>query len=153
MSRDVRAGLAQYEVSELIAGTLLAFQTTAVKTLARRIMQRRGTMLGDVVGLGKTLTAIAVALMLRDNHGFQPLVICPKNLQTMWEDHLKAYDLPGRVVPYSMVHSVLPTLPRYRFVIVDESHTLRNEGTRTYDSVQKYLHENESYALCASHRS
>jgi len=147
MSRDVRAGLAQYEVSELIAGTLLEFQTTAVKTLARRIMQRRGTMLGDVVGLGKTLTAIAVALMLRDNHGFQPLVICPKNLQTMWEDHLKAYDLPGRVVPYSMVHSVLPTLPRYRFVIVDESHTLRNEGTRTYDSVQKYLHENESHVL------
>ena len=25
-----------------------------------------GTMLGDVVGLGKTLTAVAVALMLRD---------------------------------------------------------------------------------------
>ena len=46
-----------------------------------------------------------------------------------------------------MAHSVLPTLPRYRFVIVDESHTLRNEGTRTYDSVQKYLHENESHVL------
>lgn len=147
MSRDVRAGLAQYEVSDLIAGTLLEYQTTAVKTLARRIMQRRGTMLGDVVGLGKTLTAIAVALMLRDNHGFQPLVICPKNLQSMWESHLKAYDLPGRVVPYSMVHSVLPTLPRYRFVIVDESHTLRNEGTRTYNAVQTYLHENESHVL------
>ena len=38
MSRDVRAGLAQYEVSDLIAGTLLEYQTTAVKTLARRIM-------------------------------------------------------------------------------------------------------------------
>ncbi|WP_408932124.1 helicase-related protein [Corynebacterium sp. YSMAA1_1_D6] len=147
MSRDVRAGLAQYNVSELIAGKLLEHQTTAVKTLARRIMQRRGTMLGDVVGLGKTLTAIAVALMLRDNHGFQPLVICPKNLQSMWEEHLKAYDLPGRVVPYSMVHTVLPTLPRFRFVIVDESHTLRNEGTRTYNAVQKYLHENESHVL------
>lgn len=64
MSRDVRAGLAQYELSELIAGTLLDFQTTTVKTLARRIMQRRGTMLGDVVDFGKTLTAIAVVLML-----------------------------------------------------------------------------------------
>lgn len=147
MSRDVRAGLAQYEVSDLISGTLLEYQTTAVKTLARRIMQRRGTMLGDVVGLGKTLTAIAVALMLRDNHGFQPLVICPKNLQSMWESHLKAYDLPGRVVPYSMVHSVLPTLPRFRFAIVDESHTLRNEGTRVYNAVQTYLHENECNVL------
>lgn len=147
MSRDVRAGLAQYEVSDLISDTLLEYQTTAVKTLARRIMQRRGTMLGDVVGLGKTLTAIAVALMLRDNHGFQPLVICPKNLVSMWEQHLKKYDLPGRVVPFSMVHSVLPTLPRYRFVIVDESHTLRNDATRTYTSVQSYLHENECHVL------
>ncbi|WP_240452515.1 helicase-related protein [Corynebacterium xerosis] len=147
MSRDVRAGLAQYEISPLIASTLLGFQATAVKTLSRRIMQRRGTMLGDVVGLGKTLTAIAVALMLRDNHGFQPLVICPKNLQSMWEEHMRKYDLTGRVVPYSMVHKVLPELPRYRFVIVDESHTLRNEGTRIYDSVQKYLHENEAHVL------
>ena len=53
MSQDVRAGLAQYEVSELIASTLLDYQTTAVKTLARRIMKRRGTMLGDVVGFGE----------------------------------------------------------------------------------------------------
>lgn len=147
MSRDVRAGLAQYEVSELISSKLLDYQTTAVKTLARRIMQRRGTMLGDVVGLGKTFTATAVALMLRDSHGFQPLVICPKNLQGMWESHLKAYNLPGRVVPYSLVHTVLPTLPCYRFVIVDESHTLRNEGTRTYNAVQTFLRKNESHVL------
>ncbi|MGH3825842.1 MAG: SNF2-related protein [Pseudonocardiaceae bacterium] len=78
---------------------LLKYQLTAVRTLARRIMTRQGTMLGDVVGLGKTLTAIAVALILRDEHGYQPLVVCPKNLVSMWAKHLEAYDLHGRVVP------------------------------------------------------
>lgn len=147
MSQEIRAGIAQFEINPLIKNTLLDYQSTAVKTLAKRIMHRGGTMLGDVVGLGKTLTAIAVALMLRDEYGFQPLVLCPKNLVKMWEEHLKKYDISGRVVPYSMAHQVLPELPRYRFVIVDESHTLRNNDTRTYGAVHEYIHGNESHVL------
>lgn len=129
-----------------IKDELLDYQATAVKTLARRIMTKGGTMLGDVVGLGKTLTAIAVALMLRDEHGFQPLVVCPKNLQKMWEEHLEAYDLYGKVVPYSMSHTLADTR-RYRFVIVDESHTLRNSNTQNYKNIQRYIADNEAKAL------
>ena len=147
LSRDVREGLAEYSVPQEIREQLLEYQATAVQTLARRIMTRRGTMLGDVVGLGKTLTAIAVALMLRDEHGYMPLVICPRNLVSMWEEHFEAYDLHGRVVPYSMAHSVLPNLRRYAFVIVDESHTLRNDTRRDYKAIQDYIHANDSKAL------
>lgn len=146
LSKDVRDGLEEYSLTGRIAEELLDYQSTAVKTLARRIMTRGGTMLGDVVGLGKTLTAIAVALTLRDEHGFQPLVLCPKNLQKMWEDHLEAYELHGRVVPYSMSHK-LEELRRYPFVIVDESHTLRNEETATYKDVKNYISTNDSKAL------
>lgn len=147
LSRDVREGLAEYSVPPEIATALLDYQLTAVRTLARRIVTRRGTMLGDVVGLGKTLTAVAVALMLRDEHGYQPLVVCPKNLMSMWQDHLEAYDLHGRVVSYSMAHAVLPELRRYPFVIVDESHTLRNDTRRDYKALQDYIHANDSKAL------
>ncbi|OLT10229.1 NgoFVII family restriction endonuclease [Kocuria sp. CNJ-770] len=147
LSRDVREGLDGYVLTGPIAGQLLEYQATAVKTLARRVMAHRGTMLGDVVGLGKTLTAVAVAQVLRDEHGYQPLVVCPKNLQSMWERHMEAYDLHGRVVPYSMVHRVLPDLRRYPFVIVDESHTLRNENTRTYNAVHEYISVNDSKVL------
>lgn len=146
LSRDAREGLEEYSLSGPIKDKLLDFQATAVKTLARRIMTRGGTMLGDVVGLGKTLTAIAVALMLRDEHGYQPLVVCPKNLVEMWERHLEAYDLHGRVVPYSMNHTLAETR-RYPFVIVDESHTLRNEKTQTYQNIQNYIRTNDSKAL------
>ena len=147
LSRDVREGLAEYSVPTEIGKQLLEYQATAVQTLARRIMTRGGTMLGDVVGLGKTLTAIAVALMLRDEHGYMPLVVCPKNLVSMWEEHFEAYDLHGRVVPYSLVHRILPELRRYAFVIVDESHTLRNENRRDYQEIQRYIQDNDSKVL------
>jgi superfamily II DNA or RNA helicase len=149
LSRDVREGLAEYSVPVEIHSQLLEYQATAVRTLARRLMTRGGTMLGDVVGLGKTLTAIAVALMLREEHGFRPLIICPKNLISMWDEHLAAYDLDGRVVPYSKAHSVLPSdfIRRYPFVIIDESHTLRHETRRDYRAVQTYIRENDSKVL------
>ncbi|WP_369132022.1 helicase-related protein [Modestobacter sp. I12A-02662] len=149
LSRDVREGLAEYSVPGEVAGKLLEFQATAVRTLARRVMSRRGTMLGDVVGLGKTLTAVAVALMLRDEHGFRPLVVCPKNLVSMWEEHLEAYGLHGgTVVSYSRAHTDLAALRgRYAFVIVDESHTLRHEDTRAYAALKDYLTLNDCRVL------
>ncbi|MDV3133342.1 helicase-related protein [Mycobacterium sp. 29Ha] len=149
LSRDVREGLAEYSVPVEIGHQLLEYQSTAVQTLARRLMTRGGTMLGDVVGLGKTLTAIAVALMLREEHGYRPLVVCPKNLVSMWEEHFAAYDLDGRVVPYSQAHSILPSdyIRRYPLVIVDESHTLRHETRRDYRAVQTYIRENDSKVL------
>lgn len=147
LSRDVREGLAEYSIPSAVRDQLLDYQATAVQALGRRIVVRRGTMLGDVVGLGKTLTAIAVALMLRDEHGYLPLIVCPKNLVGMWEEHLDAYDLPGRVVPYSQVHNVLPELRRFPFVIVDESHTLRNDARRDYRALRDYIQVNDSKVL------
>jgi superfamily II DNA or RNA helicase len=147
LSRDVREGLAEYSIPNAIRNQLLEYQATAVQALGRRIATRRGTMLGDVVGLGKTLTAIAVALMLREEHGYLPLVLCPKNLVSMWEEHLDAYDLPGRVVSYSQAHTVLPELRRFAFLIIDESHTLRNDTRRDYRAIQDYIHANDSKVL------
>jgi len=106
LSRDVREGLIQYSVPPIMREQLLASQVNAVQTLARRVLTRGGTMLGDVVVLGKTITAVAVALMLREEHGHSTLVICPKNLVKMWEGYLGAYDVPGRRGPRG-----LPLLP------------------------------------------
>lgn len=148
LSRDVRDGLAEYSVPSEIGNELLEYQSTAVRTLARRIMTRGGTMLGDVVGLGKTLTAIAVALMLREEHGYAPLVVCPKNLVSMWEEHFDAYNLHGRVVSYTRAPRDLAQLPgRYRFVIVDESHTLRNDNRQDYKAIRDYIAANDSKVI------
>ncbi len=147
LSRDVREGLIDYSLPPLMRRQLLDYQVSAVQTLARRVVTRGGTMLGDVVGLGKTITAVAVALMLREEHGHSTLVICPKNLVKMWQGYLDAYDVPGRVVPYSLAARDLPELRRYQFVIVDESHTMRSDSRLDYKAIHDYVRENNSKVL------
>jgi superfamily II DNA or RNA helicase len=147
LSRDVREGLIEYSLPPLMREQLLDYQVNAVQTLARRVVTRGGTMLGDVVGLGKTITAVAVALMLREEHGHSTLVICPKNLVKMWEGYLGAYDVPGRVVPYSLAARDLPELRRYQFVIVDESHTMRSDTRQDYKAIHDYIRDNNSKVL------
>lgn len=147
LSRDVREGLAEYSLPPSIRDQLLTYQASAVQTLARRIETRGGSMLGDVVGLGKTITAIATALMLYLDQGYTPLVLCPKNLVKMWENYLDAYEIPGRVISYTQAHKELPELRRYQFVICDESHTLRNDNRRDYQAIKKYIEDNSSKVL------
>ena len=104
-------------------------------------------MLGDVVGLGKTLTAIATALMLQSAEDYSTLVLCPKNLELMWAKHLDEYEINGRVVPYSMADKVLPELKRFNLVICDESHNLRNSSTIAYEAIHEYIRRNSSKVL------
>jgi hypothetical protein len=146
LSQDARDGMG-YVLPKSISDLLLDYQESAVRTLSRRIVRRGGTMLGDVVGLGKTLTAVATALMLQAAEDYSTLVLCPKNLQPMWEEHMEEYDINGRVVPYSMVGKVLPELKRFNLVICDESHNLRNNATAAYDAIHQYVRANGSKVL------
>lgn len=146
LSQDARDGLG-YVLPASMQKLLLDYQESAVRTLARRIVRRGGTMLGDVVGLGKTLTAIATALMLQSAEDYSTLVLCPKNLEQMWTKHLDEYEINGRVVPYSMADSVLPELKRFNLVICDESHNLRNSGTIAYQAIYEYIRRNSSKVL------
>jgi hypothetical protein len=146
LSQDARDGMG-YVLPKSMSDLLLDYQESAVRTLSRRIVRRGGTMLGDVVGLGKTLTAVATALMLQAAEDYSTLVLCPKNLQPMWEEHLEAYDINGRVIPYSMADKVLPELKRFNLVICDESHNLRNNATIAYDAIHQYIRANSSKVL------
>lgn len=147
MSEDAREGMG-YVLPALMKDILLDYQETAVRTLARRIVRRGGTMLGDVVGLGKTLTAIATALMLENAEDFTTLVLCPKNLEAMWTEHLERFGLVGaRVVPYSMVDRKLAEMKRFHLVICDESHNLRNSSTRASEAIKEYVRRNGSKVL------
>ena len=148
LSRDVREGLAEYGVPTALQKELLDYQTSAVRTLARRIVTRRGSMLGDVVGLGKSITATAVALLLKEEYGWDTLIICPKNLVNMWQqEYSDVYELNARVIPYSMVTRELPELRRYKFVIIDESHTMRSESRQDYIQLKDYIQRNDSRVL------
>ncbi|MFM7876887.1 MAG: hypothetical protein ACKO8M_10405, partial [Microcystis panniformis] len=84
-------------------------------------MQKRGgVLIGDVVGLGKTRTAFTLACILQEDYDLEILIICPKNLLTMWEDYSYKYKLRAKIIPLSQVIQKLPNLRRYRVVIIDE---------------------------------
>jgi len=75
-----------------------------VRVAARIIERRGGVMIGDVVGLGKTLTATAIARVMQEQHGIETLVIAPKNLfGCAGSPH--EYRIYGRVVSLSMAHA------------------------------------------------
>ena len=150
LSREARAGISEYKLPKIFQQELLDFQQKAVLVAAHHLHNRGGVMIGDVVGLGKTITATALAKMFEEDLFLETLIICPKNIVDMWEGYVHKYQLHAKVLSQSMVQRQLPNLRRYRLVIIDESHNLRNaEGSR-YRAIKAYLEENESKVILLS---
>ena len=139
LSTEARAGLSQFRLPVRFERELFEFQKSAVKIAARHLHRRGGVMIGDVVGLGKTMMATALARMFEDDQGYETLIICPKNLEPMWERYRTEYGLRGMVLPVSQVTQKLPDLKRYRLVLIDESHNLRNREGRRYKAIADYI--------------
>lgn len=150
LAQEARAGLAQFRLPKEFQGLLFDYQVAAVKLAAQHLHKRGGVLLGDVVGLGKTLMATALARIFQDDHDTDTLILCPKNLVKMWEDYRDRFRLLARIVPLSRVERELPELRRYRVVLIDESHNLRNrEGTR-YAAIRDYIEHNDSKCILLS---
>ena len=96
LSQEARAGLTEFRIPADFGNKLLDFQTAAVKIAAHHLNRRNGVLIGDVVGLGKTLMATALARIFEDDHGLETLIICPKNLVPMWEDYREAVSNAGK---------------------------------------------------------
>ena len=139
LSTEARAGLSQFRLPGRFENELFEFQKSAVKIAARHLHRRGGVMIGDVVGLGKTMMATALARMFEDDFGYETLIICPKNLEPMWKHYRTEYGLRGEVLASSMVTKKLPDLKRYRLVLIDESHNLRNREGRRYKAIADYI--------------
>jgi superfamily II DNA or RNA helicase len=150
LSQEARSGLSEFKVPKDFGNQLLAFQTAAVRIAAHYLNKRGGVVIGDVVGLGKTLMAVALARIFQDDHGTETLIICPKNLVGMWEDYRHRYRLAAKIMSISTVISDLPNMPRYRIVLIDESHNLRNREGRRFKAIQEYIHKNSSKCILLS---
>ena len=150
LSNEARAGIEEFKIPSIFGNRLFEFQTAAVKIAAHHLNRRNGVLIGDVVGLGKTLIATAVARIFEDDLGTQTLIICPKNLVRMWEEYRDQYGLRARVLSISRVLGELPNLRRYHQVIIDESHNLRNREGKRYRAIHEYISENESRCILLS---
>jgi SNF2 family DNA or RNA helicase len=150
LSQEARAGLSEFSIPRDFGRQLFEFQTAAVKIASHHLNRRGGVLIGDVVGLGKTLMATALARIFEDDYGLETLIICPKSLVTIWEDYRDQYRLRAKVLPISQVTTELLNLRRYRLVLIDESHNPRNREGRRYRAIKEYLRENESKCVLLS---
>ena len=150
LSQEARAGLATFQIPGDLRERILDFQAAAVRIAAHHLSKRGGVMLGDVVGLGKTLMATALARVFEDDFGYETLIICPVNLCKMWDDYRQRYGLRATIVPHSQVQTKLKELRRHRLVIIDESHNLRNREGSRYRAIQDYVSDNDSKVILLS---
>jgi PLD-like domain/SNF2-related domain len=150
LAQEARYGLSEFRIPPEFGNKLFEYQTAAVKIAAHHLNKRNGVLIGDVVGLGKTLMATALAKIFQDDHNTETLILCPKNLVKMWQDYVDQYRLIARVLPITGTMSSLPDLRRYRIVLIDESQNLRNPEGKRYRVIREYIHENDSRCILLS---
>lgn len=151
LAQEARAGLSEFRIPRVFGETLFDFQVAAVKIAAHHLNKRGGVLIGDVVGLGKSLMATALAKIFEDDYHTETLIICPKNLVLMWEDYAHRYRLHAKVLPLSKVLTELPEKTRrYRLVLIDESHNLRNKEGRRWKVIREYIERNDSLTVLLS---
>jgi superfamily II DNA or RNA helicase len=151
LAQEARAGLSEFSLPPEFRTKLFEFQAAAVKIAAHHLNRRGGVLIGDVVGLGKTLMATALARIFEEDQGVSTLVICPKNLVPMWQGYVDQYGLRAKVMSSSVVIQELPDVPaRFRLVLIDESHNFRNREGKRYRAIKEYIDQSDSRCILLS---
>jgi superfamily II DNA or RNA helicase len=115
-----------------------SYQLEAVSQAVANCKSHGGTILADVVGLGKTVVACMVAKAL----GKRGIVIAPPHLigpddkSTGWKKYLEDFELYGwETFSVGKLDKALEFVREHdsiEVVIVDEAHRFRNEDTLSY---------------------
>jgi len=118
------------------------YQLDAVKQALSIIDQHNGVIIADVVGLGKTIIACAVARHLRK----RGVIICPPGLigdinrKSGWRKYTADFDLFDWEVRsrgnLESVYEFVKTHDDIEVIIIDEAHSFRNQDTQDYETLK-----------------
>ena len=163
LSSEARAGITEFSIPRRFRKELFEYQINAVKIAAHHLHKRGGVIIGDVVGLGKTYIALAVAQDLAIKHLYEGMehkvaVIAPAHLVDYWREMLRSYGIEGEVFSAGL----LPYEDRAGFkvmseyiknagiVIVDESHNYTNTAAKSYINLQELLSGKRTILITAT---
>ncbi|MFZ3105614.1 MAG: DEAD/DEAH box helicase family protein, partial [Smithella sp.] len=132
------------------------YQLDAVKQALKIIDDYNGVIIADVVGLGKTIIACAVAKKL----GRRGIVICPpglvgdRNLNSGWKKYVEQFKLNDWEVrslgDLENTLDLVKKLDDIEVVIIDEAHRFRNQDTQDYDLLKNICREKTVILLTAT---
>lgn len=115
----------------------LEYQLDAVKMGLDRLKRYDGVIIADVVGLGKSIIASAIAR----NLDIKTIIIVPPHLIPQWEDYKEQFGIRGSRIFSSgnikEVYERYQNSPEPLLLVLDEAHRYRNEDTGDY----KLLHQ------------
>lgn len=130
----------------------LQYQIDAIKKSLKILDEHGGVMICDVVGLGKSIIASAVAYNLRK----KVIVIAPPHLKDQWDlEYRVLFELNAVVYGSGSIQKALDykeaKFPDEEFlIIVDEAHKFRNEETDDYILLHRLCHGNKVMLLTAT---
>ncbi len=132
------------------------YQLDAVKQALKIIEDYNGVIIADVVGLGKTIIACAVAKQL----GKRGVVICPpglvgdRNLNSGWKKYVEQFRLSDWEVrslgDLENTRDFIKKVEDIEVVIIDEAHRFRNQDTKDYDLLKNICREKIVILLTAT---
>ena len=132
------------------------YQLDAVQQALAIIKNQGGVVIADVVGLGKTIIACAVAREL-DKRG---IVICPpglmgdKNKKSGWRMYLEQFQLPAwevrSVGDLENTAEFVRRVDNIEVVIIDEVHRFRNQDTQSYEQLRNICRDKIVIMLTAT---
>lgn len=117
------------------------YQKDAVTKGLDIIKQHNGVLVADVVGLGKSIVASAIAY----NLDLPTYVICPPHLKGQWEDYLFKFKQSFKIFTTGKIDDAInDTFQGQKLIIIDEVHKFRNDETRDYLKLYQLCHGSSS---------
>jgi superfamily II DNA or RNA helicase len=130
----------------------LKYQEDAIRQGIRTIKEHNGVIISDVVGLGKSIIASAIAHNLK----YRTIIIAPPHLVSQWEDYKEEFGVNARVFSRGIIQTALEYYEervqknQKWLIIIDEAHNYRNEYTQDYDNLKKLCTGNKVMLLTAT---
>lgn len=129
---------------------LTAFQADGVWRARRILARRKGVLIADEVGLGKTFLAGELIHEAVFDRRQKILIVAPATLRdSTWQPFLREKNLRADVLSYEQLVadiedagtrvSRLQALDEYAMVVVDEAHAMRNDKTLRADALRHVL--------------
>ncbi len=117
----------------------VSYQVDAIREGVAKLKKHSGVIVADVVGLGKSIIASAIAANMDE----RTVIISPPHLKSQWEEYAADFGLRGgKVYTSGKIEEAARENESQKnlIVIIDEAHRYRNENTENYG----FLHR-----LCA----
>jgi len=126
----------------------LKYQIDGIKRALSMIKKHDGVIISDVVGLGKSIIASALAY----NLGLKVIIIAPPHLKSQWEDYSYEFWVNSKIYGSGSVNKAIEEDDgeKPKLIIIDEAHRYRNPNTADYANLHKLCQGNKVVLLTAT---